>query len=132
MAEEGIDPVPVPVYKNKRIAAYAAVDANLAPLFLRYRWQLHQKGYAFRTTRRRGGRRFCFYLHREAYRLGNPDLAPAPSVDHLNGHGLDCRLSNLDGVTLEENSRRKFNGHRGSFDSPPTFCGRVAEDLPPF
>lgn len=139
MTDDGIDPVPVPVYKNKRIVAYAAVDARHAPLVLRYRWQLHQKGYAARSTRGRGGKVRHFYLHREVYRLSvdNPDAASPPSVDHLNGIKLDCRTRNLDGVTVSENSTRATPGKRltrEAHDPAPDFVGRVYTDadLPPF
>ena len=131
-----VDPVPVPVYRNGRVAAYAAVDATVAPRVLRYRWQLHNKGYAVRTTRLRGKQRRTFYLHREVYRLqlvGSEGPAPA-SVDHLNGCPLDCRLVNLDGVTLSDNTARKTNGHREGREPPPAFVGRVLSDadLPPY
>ncbi len=132
---EGIDPVPIPVYRNRQIIAYAAVDANLAPLFLKYRWQLHNKGYAVRTTRKSGRRRVTYYLHREVFRIATS--TNAPSVDHLNGHKLDCRLKNLDACSLADNSSRAQPANRFTreqHDPPPPFCGRVLrdEDLPPF
>ena len=129
------EPGAIPVYRGGRVVAYAAVDPSHAPLLTRYHWHLHAKGYAYRTTRRRGGLRLCFYLHREAYRLANPDAAVPPSVDHLNGCKLDCRACNLEGVALDENTRRARRPEDRRYHAgAPAFVGRVLtdDDLPPF
>lgn len=127
------EPGTIPIYRGGRVAAYAAVDPHLAPPLAVYRWQLHVKGYAYRTTRRRGKTRVCLYLHREVFRLANPKAPPPPSVDHLNGCKLDCRSCNLESVTAGENTRRAVWGCRSGPEAP-AFVGRVLhnDELPPF
>lgn len=130
------EPGAIPIYRGGRVVAYAAVDPHFAADLTRYRWHLHVKGYAYRTTRRAGNKRLCLYLHREVHRLAHPDAPTPPSVDHLNGHKLDCRACNLEGVTAGENTQRAHGGRqdRQYHAHAPAFVGRVLtdDDLPPF
>lgn len=78
----------------------ALVDASDFDVLNRYRWSL-KDGYAARFDRDRGK---AVSMHREI--VNPPD---GLVVDHLNGHRLDNRRSNLRACTPQENAR---NLHR--------------------
>ena len=66
------------------------------------------KRYAARSVKA-GGKHTLIWLHKEILRRLGPPPSPAHTVgDHMNGHSLDNRRSNLRWATITENNRNKY------------------------
>lgn len=85
---------------------FAIIDSRDRKLVNRHKWQakIRPRGtaYAVTTMRDASGRRFFVSLHRYLWDMHGG--APTPIVDHWNGWGLDCRMSNLRAATHAQNA----------------------------
>lgn len=100
----------LPIYKKGSLVAHAIVDDDVFEVVKKFRWTLNWKGYVYRCPsayikRKRGKPKRtskAIYLHRLVVGAVGAEI----SVDHLFGDKLDNRRSQLQVVSLSENSRR--------------------------
>lgn len=85
---------------------YACVD-EVDAVVLSQRWHVNGQGYATCVSARVKGepRASEIRLHRVIAKRMGIDLSN--QVDHINGHELDCRRSNLRSATKSENMRNR-------------------------
>lgn len=84
------------LFLELRPGVYAIVDDDAPEEVTKYKWSL-QNGYAARD---KDGRRLL--LHRELMGAKDGEL-----VDHINGNGLDNRMSNLRFCTQRQNAQNR-------------------------
>jgi len=107
----------------------ALVDDETYGFLSRFKWHIQKKNYTF-------------YAKTRTYFLGKPRnilmhrllfMYSVKSVDHINGNGLDNRLSNLRLASSSQNaSNRKYkttnkNGYRGVFSKTNGLAGYSAQ-----
>ena len=112
IVEVGGEYVAVIPLANDRGAAL--IDAADLPLVLGLRWRLHTGGYAHTSP--------ALYMHRRIL-----DVPADVQVDHVNGHRLDNRRSNLRVATVAQQAMNRrassatgFKGvspHRGRYQA---------------
>lgn len=109
--------VSIPLQSRKYSGLVALVDEADIELIRHLRWNPHHHRsgtfYAYAYTRRSGGRRERFWLHRLI--LGITD--PSVQVDHKNHNGLDNQRSNLRTANTQQNqfNQRSAKGSTSRF-----------------
>ena len=105
----------IPVYSKGEIVAHAQVDGQDVDHVSKFRWSLHNRGYAIT-----GGGNSKVLMHRMILGLSNPkgegrgSGVYAPQADHINGDKLDNRRLNLRVVTNQQNHQNRQTGVGGT------------------
>ena len=105
----------IPVWHKGQIVAHAQVDGQDVDHVSKFRWSLHNRGYAIT-----GGGNSKVLMHRLILGLANEpgqgrgSGAGQLQADHINGDKLDNRRSNLRVVTNQENHQNRQSGAAGT------------------
>jgi hypothetical protein len=98
----------IPVWHKGQIVAHAQVDGQDVDHMSKFRWSLHNRGYAIT-----GGGNSKVLMHRLILGLANEpgqgrgSGARQLQADHINGDKLDNRRANLRVVTNQENHQNR-------------------------
>jgi hypothetical protein len=98
----------IPVWHKGQIVAHAQVDGQDVDHVSKFRWSLHNRGYAIT-----GGGNSKVLMHRLILGLANEpgqgrgSGARQLQADHINGDKLDNRRANLRVVTNQENHQNR-------------------------
>jgi hypothetical protein len=98
----------IPVWHKGQIVAHAQVDQQDVECLSKFRWSLHNRGYAIT-----GGGNSKVLMHRFILGLANEPNQGRGSgarqlqADHINGDKLDNRRANLRVVTNQENHQNR-------------------------
>jgi len=98
----------IPVWHKGQIVAQARVDSRDVDHMSKFRWSLHNRGYAIT-----GGGNSKVLMHRMILGLANKpgqgrgSGAQHLQADHINGDKLDNRRANLRVVTNQENHQNR-------------------------
>jgi hypothetical protein len=101
----------IPVWHKGQIVAHAQVDGQDVDHVGKFRWSLHNRGYAIT-----GGGNSKVLMHRLILGLANEpgqgrgSGARQLQADHVNGDKLDNRRANLRVVTNQENHQNRQTG----------------------
>jgi hypothetical protein len=92
----------------------AIIDTEYLTATSQYKWRASRRNWLFYAVRNIKGKKGCFiYLHRFIWETINGSIPHGMVIDHINGDGLDNRLSNLRLVTQHENITNSYARRAG-------------------